>query len=63
MVDSSAFNDIIRAYIQLAMKDAGLSNKDSEKVQVEMKYIFDRYSAFEVLKRCGYLCEQDIHIY
>lgn len=42
MVDSSAFNDIIRAYVQLAMKDAGLSKKDREKVQVEMKYIFDR---------------------
>lgn len=54
MVDSSAFNDIIRAYVQLAMKDAGLSKKDREKVQVEMKYIFDRYSASEVLKKCGY---------
>lgn len=50
MVDSSAFNDIIKAYIELAVKNAGIDKKSQEKVINQSHWIFDEKNAKEVLK-------------
>lgn len=51
MVDSSAFNDIIRAFLRLAVKNAELSKKSEDKVLNQLSWIFDEMSAKEVLNR------------
>lgn len=50
MVDSSAFNDIIKAYIELAVKNAGIDEKSQYKVISQSRWIFDEKNAKEVLK-------------
>ncbi len=51
MVDSSAFNDIIRAFLRLAVKNAELSKKSEDKMLNQLSWIFDEMSAKEVLNR------------
>lgn len=50
MVDSSAFNDIIRAFLKMAVNNAGISDKAKEKVFRELRSIFGVKSAKEVLE-------------
>lgn len=50
MVNSSAFNDIIRAYMNAALVKAEISKEAQKKVQNEMYNIFDLYSASQILK-------------
>ena len=50
MVDSSAFNDIIRAFIKMAVGNADISDKEKEKVIGQLRWIFDEKSAKEVLQ-------------
>lgn len=50
MVDSSAFNDIIRAFLKLAMKNAELDELAEDKVLNQLRWIFDEKSAKEVLE-------------
>lgn len=49
MVDSAAFNDIIRAYVKMAVDNAGIDNEAKSKVLNQLPYIFDQYSAKDVL--------------
>ena len=50
MVDSSAFNDIIRAFLKMAVDHADIDEKSKEKVISQLRWIFDEKSAKEVLK-------------
>ena len=49
MVDSSAFNDIIRAFLRIAVKDAGIGYLECKAVMDGLHYIFDEQTAKEVL--------------
>ena len=50
MVDSSAFNDIIRAFLKMAVVNADIDEKSKEKVIEQLRWIFDEKSAKEVLQ-------------
>lgn len=50
MVDSSAFNDIIRAFLKMAVVNAELEEEQQDKVLNQLRWIFDEKSAKEVLK-------------
>lgn len=50
LVDSSAFNDIIKAYCEKALKNAKVDEEISSKVMNEMRYIFDDIGAEKVLE-------------
>ena len=49
MVDSSAFNDIIRAFLKMAVDNAEIGDKEKEKVLAQLRWIFDEKQAKEVL--------------
>ena len=51
MVDSSAFNDIIRGYLQMALLNAELDEKSQKKALEQLRWIFDECSAKEVLEK------------
>ncbi|MEE1154567.1 MAG: hypothetical protein UH241_05355 [Acutalibacteraceae bacterium] len=51
MVDSSAFNDIIRAFLTKAIKGAKLDEISEDKVMNELRYLFDDLSAKDVLSK------------
>lgn len=50
MVDSSAFNDIIRAYLKMAVQSADIDEDAREKVVGQLRWLFDEKMAKEVLK-------------
>lgn len=50
MVDSSAFNDIIKAFLNMAVDNADISEKAKEKVVGQLDWIFDEKLAKEVLQ-------------
>lgn len=50
MVDSSAFNDIIKAFLKKAINDAEIDEKSKDSVMNELKYLFNDTSAKDVLK-------------
>ena len=50
MVDSSAFNDIIRAFLKMAVKNADIDEEAQDKVLNQLRWIFDEKSAKEVLE-------------
>lgn len=49
MVDSSAFNDIIRGYVKLAVESADIDEESKKKVINQLHWIFDEKTAKEVL--------------
>ena len=49
MVDSSAFNDIIRAFLRLVLNNANIDEKARESALNELRWAFDEKSAREVL--------------
>lgn len=49
LVDSSAFNDIIRGYVRLAVESADIDEESKNKVIGQLRWIFDEKSAKEVL--------------
>ena len=49
MIDSSAFNDIIRGFVKLAVKKADLDQKSQEKVIDQLRWLFDEKTAKEIL--------------
>ncbi len=51
MVDSSAFNDIIRAFLTKVIENANLDEKSKDSVMNELRYLFNDLSAKEVLNR------------
>ena len=50
MIDSSAFNDIIRAFVKMAVINADIGEENQEKVTNQLRWIFDEKSAREVLE-------------
>lgn len=50
MVDSSAFNDIIRAYLKMAVQSADIDEDAREKVVGQLRWMFDEKTAKEVLE-------------
>lgn len=50
MVDSSAFNDIIRAYLKTAVQSADIDEDAREKVVGQLRWLFDEKTAKEVLE-------------
>lgn len=50
MVDSSAFNDIIRAYLKMAVQSADIDKDAREKVVGQLRWLFDEKMAKEVLE-------------
>lgn len=50
MVDSSAFNDIIRAYLKIAVQSADIDEDAREKVVGQLRWLFDEKMAKEVLE-------------
>ena len=45
MVDSSAFNDIIKAYCRKALSCANVNKNTSERVMDELRWLFDTMGA------------------
>lgn len=50
MVDSSAFNDVIRAYLKMAVQSADIDEDAREKVVGQLRWLFDEKMAKEVLE-------------
>lgn len=50
IVDSSAFNDIIRAYLKMAVQSADIDEDAREKVVGQLRWLFDEKTAKEVLE-------------
>ena len=50
MVDSSAFNDIIRAYLKMAVQSAGIDEDSRNKVVGQLRWLFDEKTAKQVLE-------------
>lgn len=50
MVDSSAFNDIIRAYLKMAVQSADIDEDARQKVVGQLRWLFDEKTAKEVLE-------------
>lgn len=51
MVDSSAFNDIIRSFLKMAVVNAELDEEQQDKVLNQLRWIFDLYHAKAVLEK------------
>lgn len=49
MVDSGAFNDIIRAFLKMAVRNADIGEDEQDKVISQLRWIFDEKQAREVL--------------
>lgn len=50
MVDSSVFNDIIRAYLKMAVQSADIDEDAREKVVGQLRWLFDEKTVKEVLE-------------
>lgn len=50
MIDSSAFNDLIRAFLVRAVTSAGLDDDTIDQIMQQLRYIFDGQTAKEVLE-------------
>lgn len=50
MVDSSAFNDIIRAYLKMAVQSADIDENSRNKVVEQLRWLFDEKTAKQVLE-------------
>lgn len=48
MVDSSAFNDIIRAYLKMAVQSADIDEDSRNKVVGQLRWLFDEKTAKQV---------------
>ena len=49
MVDSSAFNDIIKAFVEMAVKNADIDEDAGKKVVGQLCYLFDEKTSRQVL--------------
>lgn len=49
MVDSSAFNDIIRAFVEMAVKNADIDEDAQKKVVGQLRWLFDEKTAKQIL--------------
>lgn len=51
MFDSGAFNDVLRAYCRVAMKNCNLSRKKTNEVLEELRWLLDTVGANEILNK------------
>lgn len=49
MIDSGAFNDIIRAYLEMVIKNTDLDEESKNKITGQLRWIFDEKQTKEVL--------------
>lgn len=49
MIDSGAFNDIIRAYLEMTVNNTDLDEESKNKITGQLRWIFDEKQAKEVL--------------
>ena len=49
MVDTSAFNDIIRAFLKMAVINAGIKEEEQDEILNQLRWIFSEKQAKEVL--------------
>lgn len=49
MVDSTAFNEIIEAFLKMAVTKADIGKKAQEKIISQLRWIFEEKQAKEVL--------------
>ena len=52
LFDSSAFNDIVKAYVRLALKNTEIDEEKTEEIMQELRWLFDTKSSKEVLEQC-----------
>ena len=52
LFDSSAFNDIVKAYVKLALKNTEIDEEKTEEIMQELRWLFDTKSSKEVLEQC-----------
>ena len=50
MVDTTAFNSIIKAYCKKALEEAEVGEKTADRVMDELRYIMDTRTAREVIE-------------
>ena len=50
IVDSSAFNDIIKAYLKMAVQSADIDEDAREKLVGQLRWLFDEKTAKQVLE-------------
>lgn len=48
MVDTGAFNDIMKAYMRKALRDVDVDNKTESKVMEELRWLLDTRQAREI---------------
>lgn len=51
LVDSSAFNDIIKGYIKIVTEEAGLDKTSQTKIAQQLNGLFDRIPSKEAMKK------------
>jgi hypothetical protein len=51
MIDSGAFNDIIRAFLRMAVDNTELDEQSKDSVINQLRWIFDENQAKEVLEK------------
>ncbi len=51
LVDSSAFNDIIRAFTRRAVQNADIDKESQKKVLTQLEWLFDTNTAKEILEK------------
>ncbi len=54
LVDSTAFNDIIKDFFRLALKQANVDDETRDAVMNELRWIFSEKTAKEVCERSGF---------
>ena len=60
LVDSSAFNDVIKAYVEIATKRADIDQDSKEKVYNQLHWLFKDISARQVLEDGGWIVEDPV---
>ena len=50
LIDSSAFNDIIRGYVKIAVNNTDIDEESKKKVMNESRWMFDGKNAKSALK-------------
>lgn len=50
MVDSTAFNDIIRVFLKIAVSNADIGEENQDKVLNQLRWLFSEKTAAEVLR-------------
>ena len=51
LVDSGAFNDIIRAFFEMAVDNADIDEKSRRSVLAQLRWMFSEKQAKEILER------------